>query len=135
MAYRPVGFGSRHWEVGDTTGTRLLARYDDLAALSRSRSSSAVLTHGEPHPGNSMLTSGGWLLIDWDTALLAPPERDLWILDPGDGSILGAYAEATGVSVDTALNDLTALAERGLIEAHGTTKDRRWALRLTEPSV
>jgi Phosphotransferase enzyme family len=77
---------------------RLLARYDELAAQSRSRSAAAVLTHGEPHPGNTMLTSGGWMLIDWDTALLAPPERDLWILDPGDGSVLGAYAEATGVT-------------------------------------
>ncbi len=40
----------------------------------------------------------GWLLIDWDTALIAPPERDPWSLDPGDGSILGAYADATGVT-------------------------------------
>lgn len=77
---------------------RLLARYDELVALSRSQPVRAVLTHGEPHPGNTMLTSGGWLLIDWDTALLAPPERDLWSLDPGDGSILGAYAHATGVT-------------------------------------
>jgi hypothetical protein len=45
-----------------------------------------------------MLAAGGWLLIDWDTALVAPPERDLWNLDPGDGSVLGVYANATGVS-------------------------------------
>ncbi len=76
---------------------RLLARYDELAALGRSRPSAPVLTHGEPHPGNTMLTSAGWMLIDWDTALVAPPERDLWSLDPGDGSVLGAYADATGV--------------------------------------
>lgn len=76
---------------------RLLARYDELAARGRSRPSAPVLTHGEPHPGNTMLTSGGWMLIDWDTALVAPPERDLWSLDPGDGSVLGAYADATGV--------------------------------------
>ena len=55
-----------------------------------------VLTHGEPHAGNTMLTIDGWKLIDWDTAALAPPERDLWNLDPGDGSILTAYTEATG---------------------------------------
>jgi spectinomycin phosphotransferase/16S rRNA (guanine(1405)-N(7))-methyltransferase len=76
---------------------RLLARYDDLAQQARSQPARAVLTHGEPHPGNTMLTAGGLLLIDWDTALVAPPERDLWGLDPGDGSILGAYASATGV--------------------------------------
>jgi len=73
----------------------LLARYDALtaaAALDRT-----VLTHGEPHPANTMLTPDGWRLIDWDTALVAPPERDLWMLEPGDGSVLTAYAEATGV--------------------------------------
>lgn len=77
---------------------RLLARYDKLVAASRAEPSRAVLTHGEPHPGNTMLAAGGWLLIDWDTALVAPPERDLWSLDPGDGSVLGAYADATGVT-------------------------------------
>jgi Phosphotransferase enzyme family len=75
---------------------RLLARYDQLVLESRSRPSCAVLTHGEPHPGNTMRTSDGWRLIDWDTVLVAPPERDLWSLDPGDGSILRAYADATG---------------------------------------
>ena len=76
---------------------RLLARYDDLAAQSRSQPGRAVLTHGEPHPGNTMLTPDGWRLIDWDTVLVAPPERDLWSLDPGDGSVLARYGDATGV--------------------------------------
>jgi hypothetical protein len=77
---------------------RLLARYDQLAADGRSRPGGMVLTHGEPHPGNTMLTRDGWVLVDWDTALLAPPERDLWALDPGDGSVLRAYAAATGAT-------------------------------------
>jgi Phosphotransferase enzyme family len=77
---------------------RLLARYDELVRQGCSQPPEIVLTHGEPHPGNTMLAAGGWLLIDWDTALLAPPERDLWSLDPGDGSILSAYAGATGVT-------------------------------------
>jgi spectinomycin phosphotransferase len=77
---------------------RLLARYDMLVLEGRAQPSRAVLTHGEPHAGNTIrATSGDWLLIDWDTALVAPPERDLWILDPGDGRVLAAYAEATGV--------------------------------------
>ena len=53
-----------------------------------------------------MLTGGGWVLIDWDTALVAPPERDLWSLDPGDGSILDAYASLTGVTLQPLLLDL-----------------------------
>jgi aminoglycoside phosphotransferase (APT) family kinase protein len=77
---------------------RLLARYDALVDESRAQARRAILTHGEPHPGNTMLGPGGWLLIDWETALVAPPERDLWGLDPGDGSVLRAYAEGTGVT-------------------------------------
>ena len=74
----------------------LFVRYDYLVKQYHRQPSRMVLTHGEPHPGNTMLTSAGWVLIDWDTVLLAPPERDLWSLDPGDGSIIRAYADATG---------------------------------------
>jgi spectinomycin phosphotransferase/16S rRNA (guanine(1405)-N(7))-methyltransferase len=71
---------------------RLLKRYDELAAgVDPAR---AVLTHGEPHSGNTMRTPDGWRLIDWDTALVSQPERDLWILGAG---VQRAYAEATGV--------------------------------------
>ena len=77
---------------------RQLSRYDRLADVARARPERYVLTHGEPHPGNTMLASDGWRLIDWDTALIAPPERDLWHLDTGDGSVSAAYAAATGVT-------------------------------------
>lgn len=72
-----------------------LNRYDALVAEIGAETR-RVLTHGEPHAGNTMFTAEGWKLIDWDTAQLAPPERDLWNLDPGDGSVLRRYAEATG---------------------------------------
>ena len=85
---------------------RLLDRYDHLAAAACAQPSPPVLTHGEPHPGNTMLTADGWVLIDWDTALAAPPERDLWSLDPGDGSILDAYAGLTGVTPQSPMLDL-----------------------------
>jgi hypothetical protein len=73
----------------------LLARYECLAAAADPRR--MVLTHGEPHAGNTMHTPEGWKLIDWDTALIAPPERDLWTVDPGDGSTFAAYRAAAGV--------------------------------------
>jgi hypothetical protein len=85
---------------------RLLARYDALVLEAQAQGARTVLTHGEPHPGNTMRTADGWVLIDWDTALVAPPERDLWSLDPGDGSILDAYAMATGTSPQPSLLDL-----------------------------
>jgi spectinomycin phosphotransferase len=85
---------------------RALEKYDGLASLARSRPDRNVLTHGEPHPGNTMLTASGWRLIDWDTVLIAQPERDLWSLDPGDGSVLAAYAAATGTTPLPELLDL-----------------------------
>jgi spectinomycin phosphotransferase len=57
--------------------------------------SAPVLTHGEPHPGNLLQREGGYLLVDWDTVGLAPPERDLWSVaeSPED---LERYAKAAG---------------------------------------
>ena len=72
--------------------------YDEQRSRARAEPGRPVVTHGEPHPGNTMLAGGRWLFIDWDTVLVAPPERDLWSLDPGDGSTLAAYAAATGVT-------------------------------------
>ena len=85
---------------------RLLHRYDELVTTARAMPARNVLTHGEPHPGNTMLTAEGWRLIDWDTVLVAPPERDLWSLDPGDGSILDAYTATVGVTPVPALLEL-----------------------------
>jgi spectinomycin phosphotransferase len=85
---------------------RALDRYDDLVRAARADPPGLVLTHGEPHPGNTMRTGDGWLLIDWDTALIAPPERDLWDLDEGDGTLRAAYTAATGTALRPALLDL-----------------------------
>lgn len=74
----------------------LLDRYDGLVRTVRSHAPRLVPTHGEPHPGNTLRGADGWLLIDWDTALLAPPERDLWRPALEDESLLAAYAAATG---------------------------------------
>lgn len=93
---------------------RRLAEYDELT---RPPPSTVVITHGEPHPGNTMLTTGGtgdgWRLIDWDTVRLAPPERDLWSLQPLDGSLehslehsLERYEAATGYRPDPRLVEL-----------------------------
>ena len=77
-------------------------RYSELAA--RVDQNRMVLTHGEPHPGNTMLTPDGWRLIDWDTALVAPPERDLWHLATPE--TLAAYEEAMGIRPDEDMLDL-----------------------------
>ncbi len=65
-----------------------------------------VLTHGEPHVENVLVTPTGMRLIDWDTTLIAPPERDLWMLDPGDGTVIASYVGATGTPVLPSMLDL-----------------------------
>ncbi len=59
-----------------------------------------VLTHGEPHPGNLIMTSDGLRLVDWDTVAITLPERDLWMLDDGSAGAFAPYAEVTGRSVN-----------------------------------
>lgn len=107
---------------------RALERFDETVDAARRRGRPLVVTHGEPHPGNLLAVGGRWLLVDWDTARLGPPERDLWMLvsqdvypDPPDldadtdavrrGSaartdrILARYERATGNAVDRELLD------------------------------
>ena len=85
---------------------RLLRHRDQLAEQARNQPARVVLTHGEPHPGNLIQAASRWLLVDWDTTLLAPPERDLWLLDPGDGSVINAYRQATGREISPPMLDL-----------------------------
>ena len=54
---------------------RWTARYHQLAEDARQRP--WVLTHGEPHADNQLVTAGATVLIDWESLKLAPPERDL----------------------------------------------------------
>jgi hypothetical protein len=37
------------------------------------------------------ISKAGYRLIDWDTLLVAPPERDLWDVCGDDGALLAAY--------------------------------------------
>jgi spectinomycin phosphotransferase len=81
----------------------LLALADRLRADAETHGVRMVVTHGEPHSGNIVRTSGGPVLVDWDTVALAPPERDLWML-AGDG-MAELYAERSGVTVNDAALD------------------------------
>jgi len=78
-----------------------LAQYDRLVACVYAGEQRRVITHGEPHAANTIATADGLVLVDWDTVLLAPPERDLWSVDAGDGRILRSYADATGTVPST----------------------------------
>jgi spectinomycin phosphotransferase/16S rRNA (guanine(1405)-N(7))-methyltransferase len=78
----------------------LVAAYRSLARRVGSQPKRMVITHGEPHAGNVIVTADGPVLVDWDTTLVAPPERDLWDLAGDDASLLDYYAAATGIEID-----------------------------------
>jgi spectinomycin phosphotransferase len=85
----------RHRDAVD----RAVERYDRLAEAVQRRGR-VVLTHGEPHRANTITTAAGPVLIDWETALLAPPERDLWGMAAEDPRTLEDYEARTGVATD-----------------------------------
>lgn len=78
----------------------LLDHQRRLATAALAEPDRFVLTHGEPHPANTIITAAGVVLIDWDTVLRAPPERDLWTVAGDDASTLAAYTAASGRRVD-----------------------------------
>ncbi|MFJ6571835.1 phosphotransferase [Streptomyces sp. NPDC091292] len=80
---------------------RRLDEFDRETAALRERNAPAVVTHGEPHPGNLLRLGTRPLLVDWDTAGLAVPERDLWLVARGADD-LARYAEAAGRVPDPA---------------------------------
>jgi len=105
----PYGVPAQNLIAEHATGLRgALGIFDDLVGQV-SASGTTVLTHGEPHPGNLIRRSGSFLLVDWDTAGLALPERDLWwVLPDADTgpdaftALASLYADVTGRAVDAA---------------------------------
>lgn len=67
-----------------------LGEFDSL--VNRVSKDAWVVTHGEPHPGNVIREPGGLRLVDWDTVRIAPPERDLWMVD-------GSAGDPTGIAL------------------------------------
>jgi spectinomycin phosphotransferase len=120
-----------------------LESFDRLATRAAARGPVVVVTHGEPHPGNVLWSDGRPRLIDWDTIALAPPERDLWMLDDGSPTVFAAYSAATGCAVDGdalrlyrltwLLNDLAAFVGslRSQHRDNGDTRKEWQALRAT----
>ena len=76
---------------------RRLREYDDLVARVRESSDSWVITHGEPHRANVIRDRQGAVqLVDWDTTLIAPRERDLHMVLDEDLSGWDEYTELAG---------------------------------------
>jgi spectinomycin phosphotransferase len=78
---------------------RRLQEYDELAAGVCEGSDSWVITHGEPHRANVIRDpQGGVHLVDWDTTLIAPRERDLQMVLDQDLTGWQEYREVAGVA-------------------------------------
>ncbi|HZN73122.1 MAG TPA: phosphotransferase [Micromonosporaceae bacterium] len=81
----------RQWHGAAGQVRTLLAQADVLGGEIRGRPETGVVCHGDPHLGNLLLGDDDrvWL-VDWDDAVLAPPERDLMFATGG----LRAFAPA-----------------------------------------
>jgi spectinomycin phosphotransferase len=100
-AWRDGPYGGPARQLVDRHAARVearFARYDLLAAAATGQSERMVLTHGEPHAANTINTGSGVVLIDWDTALVAPRERDLWALALEEPASLHHYATEASVT-------------------------------------
>jgi spectinomycin phosphotransferase len=114
----------------------LLALSDRLSVDVARRSTDWVVTHGEPHGGNLMRVRENYVLVDWDTVALGPPERDLWMLVDDDEEAAKGYADATGHELDAAamsffrlrwdLADIASFSDL-LRSPHRQTEDTEWA--------
>jgi spectinomycin phosphotransferase len=78
---------------------RRLQEYDELAAAVHESSDSWVITHGEPHRANVIRDPlGGIHLVDWDTTLIAPRERDLQMVLDQDLTGWDGYSKLARVA-------------------------------------
>lgn len=97
-------FAREAWRLvvdGSPELTALVDRYEGLTG--DPDPSRFVVTHGEPHRGNTVVTRTGVVLVDWDTCLLAPPERDVWMVAGDDPGVLVRYEDGTGTTLDRCL--------------------------------
>ncbi len=80
----------------DELRRRLLA-YDEAADRTRRAPEAWVVTHGEPHRANVIVGARGDIhLVDWDTVLVAPKERDLWMVLDDDRTGWDEYLAEAG---------------------------------------
>jgi spectinomycin phosphotransferase len=98
-------FGEPTRRLLTDTAAGLVQRFEEYDKLATEVSESPepwVITHGEPHRANVIRAANGdMLLVDWDTTLLAPRERDLRMVLDDD---LTGWDEYVGVFGDASLD-------------------------------
>lgn len=96
---------------------RLLEAARSFQQAARARETAFVVCHTDAHGGNVMRGAAGELwIIDWETARLAPPEHDLWMLHARLPAVLSTYEAAFGRSVSLDLDLLGFYFYRRVLE-------------------
>lgn len=126
--------------------THMLERAEELGAMLQGQQQDLVLCHADLHAGNVLIDRQDRLyIIDWDTLLFAPKERDLMFIGAGIGSAWNRPEEAelfyqgygkTEINRDALIyyryerfiEDIEEFAKRLLLTGEGG-KDRARSLR------
>ncbi len=76
------------------TVEHLLERAESLASVLSGRSTVRTTCHGDIHAGNILVDSDGRVcVVDWDTMIIAPKERDLMFIGGGVGGTWNTQGE------------------------------------------
>ncbi|WP_447775925.1 phosphotransferase enzyme family protein [Variovorax boronicumulans] len=76
------------WNAHDEEIDSLIYRSEQLASILLEKSLPQVLCHSDLHAGNVLLGDDDRLcIVDWDTLILAPKERDLMFIGGGVGGV------------------------------------------------
>jgi len=82
------------WDAHDEEIDSIVYRSEQLASILLEQSLPQVLCHSDLHAGNVLLGDGDRVcIVDWDTLILAPKERDLMFIGGGVG---GVWNQARG---------------------------------------
>ena len=71
----------------DETISDLVARAERLGSALREQRPACVLCHADLHAFNLLISDSRLYIVDWDTTVFAPKERDLMFIDGGVGGV------------------------------------------------
>lgn len=139
LAERLADAVRRPWDrgpLGEPARTAIAAQLDDVATWTAAyhrlaevaRTRDWVATHGQPGLHNQLVTAEGLRLVDWESLMVAPAERDLrWAgAGSGDAGMLEMFA------LEWRLDEVVIGADRFQAPHTGTADDHETLANLLE---